>query len=193
MIDLERIAYNKFTGFSDICTRLLNFLMVENENVWKLLFYDSPDALEQPNLTMEQKRSLVYKGYGDSEDYKVFRCPYIDDSMTKECTQLRHYALTINPENRSMSIVDVAFDCITHTKLSDLEGCQNRVERMVEEILGTLNGREVDGVGKIFFDSRRAAYDAARNSIFNNRYFYGFQIVMSVNYSDLDGPIYDEQ
>lgn len=191
-IDLDRIAYNKLTGFSDLCTNILNFLMAENENLWKLLFYDTPDALEKPNLTMEQKRSLIYGGVGDSEDYRVFRCPYMDDAVTKELTQMRHYVMTVTPENRSVSVIDFAFDCITHVKLSNLEGCQSRVERMVEEILSTVNGRDIDGVGRIFFDTRRAGYDGARNSIFNNRYFYGFQLIMSVNYGDLEGYIDDE-
>lgn len=192
IVDMERLAYNKFTGFSNLCYNILGYLMVNNENLWKLLYYDRPDALDQPNLTLGQKRELIYQGSGDSEKYKVFRCPYIDDAITSETSQLRVYALTVRPENRSVSVIDFALDCITHTKLSELEGAQSRVERMVEEILGTLNGQEIDGVGKLFFDASRAAYDGARNEIFNNRYFYGFQIILSLNYGDLDGPVLNE-
>ena len=35
--DLDRIAYNKFTGFSDLCYNILGYLMTQNEDIWKLL------------------------------------------------------------------------------------------------------------------------------------------------------------
>lgn len=186
VFDFDRVAYNKFTGFSNLCYNILAYLMVENESLWKLLKYNTTDALSKPDLTLKEKRSLIYNGIGDSEGYNVFRCPFVDDAFTKEVSQIRIYALTVKPENRSVSTIDLAIDCITHVKLVNLDGAQNRAELMVEEVLKTLNGQDINGVGKLFFDARESMYDAARSSIFNNRYFFGFQIVMSVKFGDLD-------
>ena len=85
-----------------------------------------------------------------------------------------------------MSTIDINIDCITHTKLVNIDGCKSRVEVMVEEVLKTLNGQEINGVGKLFFDARESMYNAARSSIFNNRYFWGYQITMSVKYGELE-------
>ena len=190
VFDMERLAYNKFTEFSNLCYNILAYLMVQNEDIWKLLKYDTPDALSKPNLTLEEKRKMIYDGNGDSEHYNVYRSPFVDEAFTEQTSQLRIYALTINPKNRSLATIDLNIDCITHTKLVNIDGGKSRVELMVEEVLKTLNGQEIDGVGKLFFDAREAMYDGARFSLFNNRYFYGCQITMSVHYGELEPNTY---
>ena len=154
VFDMERLAYNKFTEFSNLCYNILAYLMVQNEDIWKLLKYDTPDALSKPNLTLEEKRKMIYDGNGDSEHYNVYRSPFVDEAFTEQTSQLRIYALTINPKNRSLATIDLNIDCITHTKLVNIDGGKSRVELMVEEVLKTLNGQEIDGVGKLFFDAR---------------------------------------
>ena len=188
---IERIAYNKFSGFSDLCYNIISYLMTNNENIWKLLKYNTPDALSRPNLSIQEKRALIFNGNNDSEDFKVYRSPFLDESFTKQTSQLRVYALTVLPDNRSLSTIDFAIDCLTHIKLVNLDGCKSRAELMVEEVLKTLNGQDINGVGKIFFDSRESSYDAARSSLFNNRYFFGFQIVISVKFGELEGYAYE--
>lgn len=187
IFDIERIAYNKMEGFSNLAYNILSYLMTNNENIWKLLKYNTTNALSYGDLTMDEKRSLIFNGTGDSENFNVFRSPFVDDAFTSEVSQLRIYALTINPNNRSLSTIDFAIDCITHVKLCNIDGCKNRAEVMVEEVIKTLNGQDIDGVGRIFMDERESTYDGARSSLFNNRYFWGFQIVMSVKYGDLIG------
>lgn len=182
----DRVGYNQFVGFSDLCYNILAYLMANNENIWKLLKYNTPDALSQPELTMEEKRAMIFNGTGDSEEYHVFRSPFLDDAFTKEVSQLRIFALTVNPNNRSMSTVDFGIECVTHIKLVNIDGCKSRAETMVEEVLKTLNGQEINGVGKLFFDMSEAPYDAARGDIFNNRYYFGFTIAMSVKYGVLN-------
>lgn len=186
-IDIERIGYNKFNNFSELPYNILTHLVFNNENLWKLLKYNTPDALSKPNLTTEEKTSMIYDGVGDSEEYNVFRSPFLDEAFTKQTSQLRIYSTTINPDNRSYGTIDFAIDCLTHIKLININGCKSRVEYMVEEVLKTLNGQEINGVGKLFFDSEESSYDSARLSIFNNRYFLGFQIIMSVKFGDLTG------
>lgn len=188
-IDLDRIAYNKMTGFSDLAYNILCYLMTNNEKIWKLLKYNTPNALSYPDLTMDEKRAMIFNGTGDSENFNVFRNPFVDDAFTSEVSQLRIYALTVVPNNRSVSTIDFAIDCITHVKLSNIDGCRNRAEMLVEEVIKTLNGQDIDGVGVLFMDERESSYDGARSSLFNNRYFWGFQIVMSVKYGKLEDGI----
>ena len=49
---------------------------------------------------------------------------------------------------------------------------------MVEEILKTLNGVDVGGIGVLAFDRKNSFYDIAAQEIWNNRNFYGFRIIM---------------
>ena len=73
--------------------------MINNENIWKLLKYNEPNALSNPSLTLNEKAALIWDGNGDSESYKVFRTPYLDDMFTEQTTQLRVYLTTVYPDN----------------------------------------------------------------------------------------------
>lgn len=58
------------------CYKLIN----ENEIVWKLLKYNTNDAWKMPNLTRDEKISLIYPGTPEyEEDYNVyFDCAYLN-------------------------------------------------------------------------------------------------------------------
>lgn len=181
----DRAGFNLFTTSPDYCYNIMKFLMTSNEDIWKLLYYNTTDALSQPNLTMEQKRNLIYTGTGDSEPYKVFRVPFLDDAFTEQTSQLRIYLGTLLPNNRSWSLNDIYFEVISHVKLSNLDNYQSRPERMLCELLSTLNGQEIGGVGRLFFDASESMYDNARANIFNNRNFFGYTLIMSVRNGDI--------
>lgn len=187
----DPVSYNKFSGISNIGYKILYYLIMNNEDLWKLLYYDTQDALSKPALTTQQKRDLIYDKTDDSEDYKIFRTPFVDDAFQKQCSQLRIYISSVDPVNSIKSSLDVTIECITHIKLTNLDNYQSRSERLMEEVLGTLNGKNVGSIGYLYFDQSQSPFDSARPDIFNNRYFYGYRIRMSLNYSS-PGDLCDE-
>ena len=50
--------YNSLSALPNAPYNILKYLAQNNENIWKLLKYNSYDALSKPNLTMEEKLSL---------------------------------------------------------------------------------------------------------------------------------------
>ena len=155
--------------------------MLNNEDIWKLLKYDTQDALEKPNLTREEKAKLIYPGAsgGDMDDYRVFRTPYLDDLTTNQQAQLRVYLESITPDTRLYGTVDVNIEVICHVKMIELNDYQNRVESIVWQVIKTLNGADVGGIGKLFFDRSGSFYDLIKMNRYNNRNFYGYTITMS--------------
>lgn len=172
--------YNKLDGFPDYGYNIIYHLILNNENLWKLIKYNDPKALSKPNLTTDEKVAMIFKGDGNSEEFNVFRQPFIDDAFTMQTTQLRVFTATIIPNDSSKCTIDYAIECITHIKLDSLDNGQSRTERMIYEVIRTLNGADIGGVGTMFFDIRSAGFDGVRADKFNNRYFYGYTIIMSV-------------
>lgn len=127
--------FNTYKGISKIGYRVIEYLMLNNEPLWKLLKFDTPDALSKPALTLDQKASLIFNGNGDSESFKVFRSPYDDDMFTRQSSQMRVYLTTIYPDNSARGTISISIDLLTHVKLSNIDGYLNRIEVMVEEIL----------------------------------------------------------
>lgn len=179
--------YNKYDGLQNFTLFIIQHLMLNNEDIWKLLKYDTQDALERPNLTREEKASLIYPGAsgGDMDDYRVFRTPYLDDLTTNQQAQLRIYLESITPDTLLYGTVDVNIEVICHVKMIELNDYQNRAESIVWQVIKTLNGANVGGIGKLFFDRNGSFYDLIKMNRYNNRNFYGYTITMSTKMGNI--------
>ena len=60
----------------------------------------------------------------------------------------------------------------------------NRGDLFINEILSTLNGVTIGGVGKLMFNKNQTRYDFARSVIADSKKFTGVQIYMSTNMGD---------
>lgn len=180
-------SYNQYDGLQNFTLLIIQHLMLNNEDIWKLLKYDTQDALEKPNLTREEKAKLIYPGAsgGDMDDYRVFRTPYLDDLTTNQQAQLRVYLESITPDTRLYGTVDVNIEVICHVKMIELNDYQNRVESIVWQVIKTLNGADVGGIGKLFFDRSGSFYDLIKMNRYNNRNFYGYTITMSTKMGNI--------
>lgn len=180
-------SYNQYDGLQNFTLFIIQHLMLNNEDIWKLLKYDTQDALEKPNLTREEKAKLIYPGAsgGDMDDYRVFRTPYLDDLTTNQQAQLRVYLESITPDTRMYGTVDVNIEVICHVKMIELNDYQNRAESIVWQVIKTLNGADVGGIGKLFFDRNGSFYDLIKMNRYNNRNFYGYTITMSTKMGNI--------
>lgn len=183
----------KYNTFQNIDTLEFNVIKVlfQNEDLWKLIKYDSNDALSplKPNLTIGEKRSLIWNGEltddkVDSSKYRVFKQSSTDDSFGDRNTQLRVYIGEINPENIKMSTVDIFIEIITHSKLNGLIDTEkNRVSSLLKNVLGTLNGSDIEGIGKLYFNQEETRRNKARYALNNSKNYFGYLIVMSTKIS----------
>lgn len=180
-------SYNQYDGLQNFTLFIIQHLMLNNEDIWKLLKYDTQDALERPNLTREEKASLIYPGAsgGDMDDYRVFRTPYLDDLTTNQQAQLRVYLESVTPDTLLYGTVDVNIEVICHVKMIELNDYQNRAESIVWQVIKTLNGANVGGIGKLFFDRNGSFYDLIKMNRYNNRNFYGYTITMSTKMGNI--------
>lgn len=182
----EMLPYNTYKTTRGFGYAILSHLMKNNEAIWKLLKYDTPDALSKPDLTMEEKRKLIWTGTGDAEDYRVFRSPFLDDAITSQVSQLRIYNSVFSPDNRSVGTVDISIECLCHNKIINLDNYESRAEVMMQEIIGCLNGKDIKGVGVLAFDKNMSEYDVCRMNIYNNRNFFGYSLWISAKVGDIN-------
>ena len=185
----NRVAYNRYDTIRDIGYLLINELIKNNDDIWKLLKYNTPDALMRDFLTLDEKRALIFDGFTnpDSEEYRVFRQPFLDDAFEQQVTQLRCYLLSINPENRSVGTITYALETVCHTKILSLANYENRLEVMVQQLFQTLNGVNVGAIGEFVFDDNSSFFDLSSVNMYNNRNFMGFTTVLSCKVGDLTG------
>jgi hypothetical protein len=172
-------AYNKFTDYPLLSYNITSYLMDNNELIWKLLYYDTPDAWDKGNLTSAQKAALIYKGEEDGTPFKVFFDPGNPDVETKQTSVLKISPIGAVAKNRTVGIITMCMEVYVHYKINTLSNYTTRMDTIIQQIVETLNGVDVGGVGKLFFDGLRDQTDRIYDS--GKTPFKGKKVYMSTN------------
>ncbi|MBQ0141792.1 MAG: hypothetical protein KBT06_03155 [Prevotellaceae bacterium] len=166
---------------------ILTYLALNNENIWKMMKYNSYDALSHPNLSMGEKLAFLWK-HGAQEEYSLFFTNLVEDEIceSKCILKMYQYYIHANP-SQYLSTIVYAFDFLYGGTMSlvDYDGVPaNRGDLFVHEIMATLNGADIDGVGKLQFNDKLSRYSAARSVIGNSKTFTGESVYMTVLMGD---------
>jgi hypothetical protein len=145
-------AYNNFETLATIGYNCVKYLILNNDMIWKLLKYTTPNAWSENNLTNEEKAQLIYAGESDTSNYNVFLDGKQPDVETKEKTLLRimpEYAVGLN---RTVGLIRISMEVYSHYKINHLSNYQTRIDRIAQELLETFNGTLVGGFGNMVFN-----------------------------------------
>ena len=123
---------------------LLVNLFLKNDRLKKLLYYDVPNALDQPNVPQDKALDMFGKQIKIVPKLKVDKpefCYVIInfDNFTPNMT---------NPEFRDNII---SFDIVCHFDQWNLKDMQLRPYKIAAEIDSMINNKRLTGIGKINF------------------------------------------
>lgn len=122
---------------------LIVSMLLKNERLKKLLFYNTKDALLQPNLTQQQTIGLLNK------ELKIIPKIRIDNETTTYIIiNFDNFSPSSNPEFRDN---DIIFDIICHVDQWQLNDFQLRPYKIAGEIDSMLNGAKLTGIGTLEF------------------------------------------
>ena len=183
-----KAQYNKFLSMPYIPFRIVMALL-ENDNFCKLLYYNTPDALSKPNLTMAQKRQLIWDGQDNMEDYNIFLTNVQPNEEIENRTIVKVYRYNTEPVNNVMATVCYRFDILFGSKIPLVKynglTC-NRGDVIEMEIMKSLNGEDVAGVGFLQYNDRLTSICNSQVGIGNNYTFTGLTIIMATIVGDVD-------
>jgi len=159
-------AYNKYTSMPHYSYKMVQYLVNNNELIWKLLKYPTPDAWSKDDLTYAEKIEMIYKGEGDGSAFHVFLYDGLNDVETKESTILNIYPFGIAPVNRTVGTVTLMLEVYAHYKVNMLSNYTTRVDSIIQQLLETFNGTTIDGlgIGEIYFDKRGSGATRMENA-----------------------------
>lgn len=180
--------YNSMSAFPKAAYNILTYLAnsPEAEDIWKMLKYNSYDALNQDALTLEEKIALLWRE-GAQEKYGVFLTPLVEDAITESKCILKIYSFHIHPDNLYSSVVVYGFDFLYggNMALVDCDGTPvSRGDLFVNKLLTTLNGVQIGGVGELIFLDEFSPYALSKTTIGNNKTFTGQQIFLATRMGD---------
>ena len=199
-------AYARYSNLDNIEWKIVDHLIKSKSKyanyLWKILKYDTMDCLTKPDLTEEEKLALVYKTDGDAEPFRVFMGPFVDDAWKIQCSMLHLYVYGADPDTHLSGKIHICFEVIIHNKIMNIYGdaseynpqtnpvelnkngeaitlYKNRATEMFKDIVASLNGAMVNGVGTLQFNKKLSPYDTARATLWNGNSFFGHRIIMS--------------
>lgn len=151
----RRTSFNKFEELPNLSYNCVAYLLEHEETMWRLLGNENADCLDTnkyPDLTMEEKVSLIYKGLDNITSCRVFLDVGLDDAWREETTILRVSPAIITPDTYVYGKVAMSFEVYSHFKVNHLTNNSTRDVSIVQRLIATLNGAEIPGLGRLYFD-----------------------------------------
>lgn len=146
---MDRTGYNTYTDFPNYSYKCIEHLVANNELIWKLLKYNTPDAWNLTNLTHAEKAALIWAGEGFSSDFRVFMDEGQPDSQLGEVCILRISPYGIFPDNRTVDTITVLMEVYSHYKINTLSNYTTRVDSIIQQLLEVFNGIPIEALGSI--------------------------------------------
>lgn len=181
ILDDVQNAYNKYSLLPRVPYNIAKYLMNNDETIWRLINYNTADAwneLTNPNLTKSQKSDLIYKGSGALTDYKIFFDPGMDTSWNVQSTILRISPVTVIPKNYITGTQSIRFEVYTHAELTMLSNYNPRGLSIIQRIIEVLNGADIEGIGRIFFDYKASQYCRLMSINVGSPTYKGWDLIM---------------
>ncbi len=145
-------SYAQFEDWDAFSYNCITYLIDNDEVIWKLLKYNTPDAWDKTNLTKPEKTALIYDGGDNTVDFRVFMDMGQPDVETSETCQIRISPYSINSQNRTIGTVNMMFEVYTHYKINHLSNYKTRNDMIMKRFLQVFNGAIIGGIGKLNLD-----------------------------------------
>lgn len=186
-------SFNNFSDMPQIPYKILIHLIQNNENIFKLLKYNTSDALSKPNLTIAEKMALLYIDGDKENEYNIFLKPLIGDEIIKGSSQLRLYKATMQPTDHLTALLNYEFDIICGERIGLVYDENDipctRIDLIEKELLNELNGFDAFGVGYFQFNKDLSRSCSEQLRLSNSKTFYGASLILAVNYSTIKGDV----
>lgn len=143
--------YNQSINLEEIANTLIEYIYAyeNNDDIFKLLKYDTMDALSQPNLTFEEKIELK-QPLEDFNKSGIILSRFTSIVVEDTVTQIRIYIQGDRYSNNVLSDVAVGIEVICHNDIILLKNGINRLLRMKTLIQQAINGENI-GLGRLYY------------------------------------------
>lgn len=178
--------YNSMSRLPSIPYKIVEHLALNDEVIWKMLASNDYEALNRPDLTFSEKLKYLWKT-GKQEQYSIFLTNLVEDAIPTSKSIMKIYQYHTHASDLYTGAVVYAFDFLYGGQMSlvDYNGYPaSRGDIFINRILDTLNGVDVDGVGKMVFLDQMSNYNLAHSVVGNSKTFTGVQIFLSTLVGD---------
>lgn len=186
----QDVQYATYESVRTLPYNILNKLMLDCEEVWKLMKYDEPAG--KPNLTMAEKRAMICMDSMQADKYNVVLQKFVEEAMTSDggnvFAQMRIQVLGGFSRTPSKAKVSVVFQFVVNDKKmlcgTDTTPYDNRAFAMCQSVIQCLNGSPLYEGGNYLYINDDEDYNGELKLVTFNKEYSGYVLVMSTNISN---------
>lgn len=186
----KQVSYASYASVRTLPYDILNKLMQDNEELWKLMKYDN--TVGKDNLSLDEKRAMICTDSINADRYNVVLQKFSDEAMTsdegKVFAQMRLQVLSGYSETPSTAKVSVLFQLIVNDKKmlcnTDVTPFDNRAFAMCQNIISCLNGKPLGDGHNYLYINDDEDYNGDMKLVTFNKEYSGYILIMSTNISD---------
>lgn len=183
------MLFNQFTSMPYTPYKII-LAILDNDNLCKLLKYNTYECLSMTNLTYEEKIAMIWKNpqFDQMQNYNIFMTNTMANMMTESMDVLEVYRYHTRPLNPVLATTAYRFDFLfgSKTAMVEYEGVPcNRGDVFEMELMKSLNGKDIAGIGLLQYNSDLSNLCNSQVGIGNNSTFTGVSIVMATQNADI--------
>lgn len=134
-------------------SRLTNKIIGElykNDTLFKLIKYDTPNALERENLTDDEKEEII-KGIENVSNKRIHKTNFNNNLIEDIRSEVRIYK-DFMPNNRIKAEVTFIFEILVHRDIWELDNGEERADKILFELRKSLDNKNIDSIGYLQFN-----------------------------------------
>lgn len=186
----QHVQYADYRSVRTLPYEIINKLMIDNEELWKLMKYDN--TVGKPNLTLDEKRAMICTDSINADRYNVVLQKFTDEAMTsddgKVFAQMRIQVLSGYSETPSNAKMSVLFQFVVNDKKmlcqTDVTPFDNRAFAMCQNVISCLNGKPLDTAKNYLYINDDEDYNGDLKLVTYNKEYSGYILIMSINIAD---------
>ncbi len=181
--EFNKIAYNNYELCRKIPKTIVDYLIDNCPDLWKLLKY-SQKPLSKEDLTSKEKREMICKSSFNTEEFNILFQKYTVNAMIKAKSQVRIFIDDVTSYGRTNALVRIIFQVVVNNNEMIIDTPYSSVDKrdvaIMQTLVNALNGVKLEGMkSQIFINVEQDRYSGAQQVSYNNDYS-GFQLSMAV-------------
>ena len=186
----QHVQYADYRSVRTLPYEVINKLMIDNEELWKLMKYDN--TVGKPNLTLDEKRAMICTDSINADRYNVVLQKFTDEAMTSDdgrvFAQMRIQVLSGYSQTPSNAKMSVLFQFVVNDKKmlcqTDVTPFDNRAFAMCQNVISCLNGKPLDTAKNYLYINDDEDYNGDLKLVTYNKEYSGYILIMSINIAD---------
>lgn len=177
--------YNDFYNLRSVTRNIIDYIVENNKDLLKLLYYGDNEPLSKPDLTRQQIQQMICKNplIEDTTEKNILFQMEIDEGFSASVSQLRVEIGDIYPIDAQRCAFQIVFQIVVPHKqkliVTNISDVEDRSLAIFQELAKTLDGTLIGDLCSVMYLDRRGTMGGTSGAYRQkqNKNYSGYEVV----------------